>query len=70
MALDEPRDDDTSIETETLSFLMAPDVESIVNQSGGVVIDYVDDGFRKGYTVNLGNASGCGDGGCGDGGCG
>lgn len=72
MALDEPKDDDTSVDTDTISFVMAPDVESIVSQSGGVVIDYVDDGMRKGYTVSLGNAAGggCGDGGCGDGGCG
>ena len=71
MALDEPTDEDRKIETTALTFVMAPDVESIVSQSGGVVIDYVDDGMRKGYTVTLGNRIGSDCSGCSDsGGCG
>ena len=68
MALDEPKDDDLSIDTTHLTFIMAPDVGSFVGQSGGLVIDYVDDGMRKGYTVTLGNSAGGDCGGCGDGG--
>ena len=74
MALDEPKDEDRKIEENDMTFVMAPDVESIVNQNGGLSIDYVDDGQRKGYTVNLGTASesggDCGGGSCGSGGCG
>ena len=67
MALDEPGDTDLSFEQNDMTFVMAPDVESIVSQSGGLNIDYVDDGYRKGYTVNLGTGGGdCGS--CGDGG--
>ena len=71
MALDEPKDDDHRIDENDMTFVMAPDVETIVNQNGGLSIDYVDDGYRKGYTVNLGSAGGdCGGGSCGSGGCG
>lgn len=66
MALDEPKDDDLSIETTHLTFVMAPDVQSFVGQSGGLVIDFVDDGMRKGYTVTLGNRLGADCGSCGD----
>jgi len=63
MALDEPKEDDRKVEMENLTFVMGPDVAQIADQSGGVFIDYVDDGYRKGYTVQLGYraGSGCGD---------
>ncbi len=72
MALDEPKDDDQRIDENDMTFVMAPDVETIVKQNGGLSIDYVDDGYRKGYTVNLGSGGDCGSGGggCGSGGCG
>ncbi len=75
MALDEPKDDDRTVTTQTLDFIMAPDVVSVVEQGGGIVIDYVDDGVRKGYTLNLADRLGgagdeCGGGSCGSGGCG
>ncbi len=66
MALDEPKEEDRKVELENLTFVMGPDVAQIADQSGGVVIDYVDDGYRKGYTVQLGTqAGGCGDCSCG-----
>jgi len=71
MALDEPKDEDKRFEENNMTFIMAPEVESTVNQNGGLNIDYVDDGYRKGYTVNLGSGGGdCSSGGCGSGGCG
>jgi Fe-S cluster assembly iron-binding protein IscA len=70
MALDEPKDDDKRFEENNMTFVMAPDVESVVNQNGGLSIDYVDDGYRKGYTVNMGAGGDCSSGGCGSGGCG
>ncbi len=71
MALDEPKDDDLAIETTSLTFVMAPDVQSIVKENGGLIVDFVDDGMRKGYMIKLGS-QGDGDcGSCGDsGGCG
>lgn len=71
MALDEPQEDDTRIETASLTFLMDPQAASLVGQNGGLLIDYVDDGGRKGYVVTLGSrleADDCG--GCGGGHCG
>lgn len=71
MALDEPKDDDLTFETDSLKFLMAPDVQSIVDQNGGLLIDFVDDGTRKGYTIKLASQSDSDCGSCGDsGGCG
>ncbi len=71
MALDEPKDDDISIETEHLTFILAQDVQSLITQSGGLVIDFVVDGMRKGYTISLANQAGVDCGSCGDdGGCG
>ena len=68
MALDEPKEDDKTFEQNNLKFIMASDVQNVVEQSGGVIIDYVDDGFRKGYTLRLGAvADDCG--GCDSGGC-
>jgi len=62
MALDEPKEDDHRVEVENLTFLLGPDVAQIADQSGGVYIDYVDDGYRKGYTVQLAShGGGCGD---------
>ncbi|MDO9171350.1 MAG: hypothetical protein Q7W29_05920 [bacterium] len=72
MALDEPKDDDRTVTTKVFDFIMAPDVVSVVEQGGGIVIDYVDDGMRKGYTLNLADRLGgeCGGGSCGGGDCG
>jgi Fe-S cluster assembly iron-binding protein IscA len=69
MALDEPKEDDEKIEQSGMTFVMAPDVVGAAKQSGGVSIDYVDDGYRKGYMINLGAGGDCGS--CSDsGGCG
>jgi len=65
MALDEPKEQDREFKLQDWTFIMEPEVESMVAQGGGVSIDFVDDGFRKGYTVQIGNAGECGEGGCG-----
>lgn len=70
MALDEPKDDDETVEQGGMTFVMAPDVVGIARQSGGVSIDYVDDGYRKGYMVKMGAGGDCGSCGDGGGGCG
>jgi hypothetical protein len=65
MALDEPTDEDKTFEIEGRNYCMAPDVEQMVSQSGGLILDYVEDGMRKGYTINLASAGG----GCSDTSC-
>lgn len=67
MALDEPKEQDREIKAENWTFLMDPEVEAMAAQGGGVTIDFVDDGFRKGYTVQIGSGGDCDS--CG-GGCG
>ncbi len=70
MALDEPEENDTVTELRDWRILLAPDVAELVGQYGGVYIDYVDDGFRQGYSIRLGDGGGsCDSGSCG-GGCG
>jgi len=64
MALDEPTDDDKSWEIEGRKYCMAPDVEQQVAQGGGLVVDYIDDGMRKGYSISLASAGGCSDTSC------
>ena len=61
MALDEPKQEDKQIDFGPYRFVLAPDVVDMVGQFGGVAIDYVDEGFRKGYTIQLVR----GGGGCG-----
>ncbi|MBC8424378.1 hypothetical protein H8E07_09665 [bacterium] len=72
MALDEPKEDDLTIETDSLTFVVAPDVQTIINQNGGLIVDFVDDGMRKGYMIKLASQGGDDCGSCGDhgGGCG
>jgi len=67
MALDEPKDDDQIFEQGTYSLIVDPQTRDIVDQSGGLVIDYVDEEHQKGYMLRLRNAGG----GCGStgGGC-
>ena len=70
MVLDEPKENDLSFETEHLTFLMAADFKDVAEQSGGLVVDFVDDRMRKGFTIQLANQVGKDCGSCGDGGCG
>jgi Fe-S cluster assembly iron-binding protein IscA len=66
MALDEPKDDDLTIETDSLTFVIAPDVQTIIDQNGGLIVDFVDDGMRKGYMIKLASQDGADCGSCGD----
>ncbi len=68
MALDEPSDADTSFDQAGFTILVDPQTRDVVDQSGGLTIDYVDEANQKGYMLRLNNAGGgCGDG--GGGGC-
>lgn len=66
MALDESKDDDTEIEQANIKFVMDAQTSDILNQSGGLTIDYIDEASRRGYMLNLGAP---GDSDCSSGGC-
>jgi Fe-S cluster assembly iron-binding protein IscA len=65
MALDESKDDDTVVEQEKIKFLLDAQTSDILNQSGGLTIDYIDESYRRGYMLKLGaTSSDCSSGGC------
>jgi Fe-S cluster assembly iron-binding protein IscA len=68
MALDEPRTDDQIIERGDYKLLVDPQTNDLLQQNGGLTIDYVDGAIQKGYMLRLNSASqeGCGS---GEGGC-
>ncbi len=59
MALDEPNQEDQLLDYGDYRFVLAPDVYDLVRQSGGVSVDYVDQGFRRGYTIRLSRGGDC-----------
>ncbi len=64
MALDEPKEDDKVVENNGIKFLLDNQTSDVLQQSGGLTIDYVNEDYRKGYMLTLGSASDCGSGGC------
>ena len=62
MALDEPKDEDDIMENEGIRFVLDSQTKDILAQSGGLIIDYVDEEYRRGYMLKLGSAA---EGGCG-----
>jgi len=58
MALDEPTQEDELLDFGGFRFVLAPDVKDLVRQFGGVTVDYLDEGFRRGYTIRLGQGGG------------
>lgn len=71
MALDEPKDEDTTINEGDIKFLMDTQTSDVVRQSGGLTIDYVNESYRRGYMLRLGaeGASDCGSSSDSGGGC-
>ncbi len=66
MALDEPKNDDEIVEDSGIKFVMDTQTTDILRQSGGLTIDYIDEGHRRGYMLKLGASadSDCESGGC------
>ena len=64
MALDESKSDDTVTEAGGIKFLMDTQTSDVLDQSGGLTIDYIDESYRRGYMLRLGAASECDSGGC------
>ncbi len=64
MALDEPKEDDQVVDNNGIKFLLDSQTTDILSQSGGLTIDYVNEDYRKGYMLTLGESSDCSSGGC------
>ncbi|MFO7654822.1 MAG: hypothetical protein R6X25_13550 [Candidatus Krumholzibacteriia bacterium] len=63
MALDEPSEQDRVVDRGTYRFVLDPQIVAILEQSGGVTVDYVDEAYQKGYLLRLNSQAG---GGCGE----
>jgi Fe-S cluster assembly iron-binding protein IscA len=64
MALDEPNQEDTIVDQGGYRLLVDPRTSDIVQQSGGLVIDFVNEQQQRGYLLRLNTkGDGCG-GGC------
>jgi len=71
MALDEPKEEDSIVEQDGIKFVLDQQTSEVLEQSGGLNIDYVNEEHQRGYMLKLGKAGGdCGSGGCSSGGCG
>ena len=66
MALDEPKSEDTQANENGIQFMMDKQTTDVLSQGGGLTIDFVDEEYRKGYMLHLGNAA---QGDCDSGGC-
>ncbi len=64
MALDEPKDEDSTVDEGGIKFLMDAQTTDVVRQSGGLTIDYVNESYRRGYMLRLGISSDCDSSGC------
>ena len=58
MALDESKDEDSVTEEGGIKFLLDAQTTDILRQSGGLTIDYVDESYRRGYMLRLGETAG------------
>lgn len=65
MALDEPKGDDAVVDSDGVKFMLDAQTSDILQQSGGLTIDYIDENYRRGYMLKLGAAGkDCSSGGC------
>jgi Fe-S cluster assembly iron-binding protein IscA len=66
MALDEPKADDAVVDSNGVKFMLDAQTSEILQQSGGLTIDFLDEDSRRGYMLKLGapGASDCKTGGC------
>ena len=70
MALDEPKDSDKVFEEDGLKFLVD---EGLLEKCGAVKVDFVEAGYRSGFSITsanpLGGGGSCSSGSCGSGSC-
>ncbi|MCA1764911.1 MAG: hypothetical protein LC633_01420 [Desulfobulbaceae bacterium] len=69
MALDEPKDNDTKMEQDGLTFLVDND---LMKDCGNIKVDFVESGMRSGFSISSttpvsGAGGSCSSGSCGSG---
>ncbi|PIE59341.1 MAG: hypothetical protein CSA32_04600 [Desulfobulbus propionicus] len=70
MALDEPKEDDKTFEKDTLQFLVE---NSLMTTCGSIKVDFIEAGYRSGFSITSANpvgGGGCSTGSCSTGSCG
>jgi len=71
LALDEPKENDKVFEQGELTFLVE---EGLLSTCGAIKVDYMDAGYRSGFSITSANpistGGGCSSGSCGSGSCG
>jgi len=66
MALDEPKADDAVVDSNGVKFMLDAQTTDVLQQSGGLTIDFINEDHRRGYMLKLGAPGGkdCSSGGC------
>jgi Fe-S cluster assembly iron-binding protein IscA len=70
LALDEPKDSDKTFQEESISFVVD---EELLTTSGGIKVDFVEAGYKSGFSITSTNSmggSGCSSDSCSSGSCG
>jgi len=70
LALDEPKEDDKTFEEDGVTFLVE---EGLLSSSGTIKVDFLEAGYRSGFSITSSNpvgGSGCSSGSCSSGSCG
>lgn len=64
MALDESTNQDLVIEKDSYKVLLDPQISRLVEQTGGLSIEYISEEDRRGFLISMTNSGDCGSGGC------
>jgi Fe-S cluster assembly iron-binding protein IscA len=66
LALDEPKDDDKTFKEDSVTFLVE---EGLLTSCGAIKVDFLEAGYRSGFSITSTNPVGGGGGGCSSGSC-
>jgi Fe-S cluster assembly iron-binding protein IscA len=66
LALDEPKDNDKTFEEDGVQFLVE---QGLLTTCGSIKVDFLDAGYRSGFSITSDNPVGGGGGGCSSGSC-
>jgi Fe-S cluster assembly iron-binding protein IscA len=66
LALDEPKENDKSFKEDTLTFVVE---EGLLTTCGTIKVDFVEAGYRSGFSITSTNPVGGGGGSCSSGSC-
>ena len=64
MALDESTNQDVVIERDSYKVLLDRQISRLVEQTGGLSIEYVSEEDRRGFLISMTSSKDCGSGGC------